>query len=292
MGPLREETMPEKQQLLHRGLAIFILFVVFFGWVSPAQAVSQGPGLFFAEASGSLFLGPPSNGGNFVTGFNSGGLGHTSAQGSALSPGCPPFACAPASVDAIADLASQGLEIHIDIAPSSAVDNGDVKAGFEDTLRFANVQPGQTGTLTMSLTGGDALNSQGLSGDGSLSLVYVTDPSNIVGSQVPGSNRDGVTNSAGVVSFTFPLNSSDYLFFTAQLHAGIPEGFTGITTIRDPFMLSLPAGVTFTSASGVFSASPAAAPEPSPLLLLGSGGMIAALAGWRRVTRRSRVTSA
>lgn len=207
------------------------------------------------------------------------------------------------SAAGIAKLANGVLDLNV--SGGNAISSG-ANVGIKDSLYFQGATAGQMGQLTMTATG--ALSGDNAEVQESLYVSFMYDYSTPYGYAGPGPWDNSATASTRyplswcyapsalptqacyssdgqnlMVSVTFPLNS-DGIYFVAAMNGYVTgEGGVGYT---DPFIVTLPPGVTFTSASGLFLAPAAdtAVPEPSSALLVGI--VIAAILGFRKARKR------
>ena len=182
-----------------------------------------------------------------------------------------------------ADLASGDLFVHAESAASLPTAQSGGEAQIGDTLTFAGaISPNSVTTLTMSGTmnvSNSADNSHGFAAG----WLDIYDDNGLITGGVACSTPNaafgcGATNNQTEVTL---VGNSFFISSTVNisLHKQILAEFvvyassflSSSADVTDPIAIELPAGVTFTSASGVFLTNVGSAPEPSTWVMMLAG---------------------
>lgn len=159
---------------------------------------------------------------------------------------------------------------------------GAAAAGSWDTLTFTGATPGETGTISLTVTLATPTSefTDVGTGGGCISVGGICDPFT---NQITGA---GATET---LTASVSLNQPELVF--SALYAVADSDFNIETTTIDPdLVLTLPKGVSFMSVSGNsggMSSSPPPAPEPGSLALFGCVGLMLAVVRRRRSSRPS-----
>lgn len=152
-----------------------------------------------------------------------------------------------------------------------------------DTLTFKGATPGETGTLSLTVTLAtptSAFTDVG-TGGGCISIGTYCDPFT---NEITGG---GATET---LTASISLNQPE-LVFSALYAVADSDPNIETTTIDPDLVLTLPNGVSFTSISGnsggMSSTSPPPAPEPGSLALFGCVGLLLVVVQRRRSSRQS-----
>ncbi len=207
---------------------------------------------------------------------------------------------------AYANMNTGTMTAHYSVPPDSlmGIGGGGASAFIYDFLKFSGYSSGQH--VTIAATGGATVTLPNGFATLGLDLSFSQDPSAPTGSsfdidtfnvQTPGcmnpSSFPDVTvcryNNGGSLgaSIDFPIdyvNPANGVYLRAYLQC-VDHSATGggACDATDPITITLPSGVTFTSASGQFLTAPAAVPIPAAGWLFGSG-----LLGLIGVARRKK----